>query len=439
MLLSWTSPSIPQLQSEDAKVLITNSEGAWLASAHGIGCILGSFVGASLVDRLGRKFCILIGSPLYFTCWMAIFFAENFATLASSRVLAGFTDGFVFLAVPFYICEIADPNIRGLLAANISLMTVFGYMLINILGSYFDIATTAIISSTIPVIHFAIFYWMPESPHFFIMRDRKEDAKRSFLAFKGLKDVDDRFEKLVEVVKDEVANKGKFWQLFTINSNRKALFIVLMLRSIQQLCGIGAITVYAQTIFKESSEEISPHLSSIVYFSVQTSLVVISSLLVDKLGRKPLLLLSIIGSGIALTTQAVYFHMKNYTDYDLSSVGFIPLGALLLYVVFFNAGLWSIPMLLLGELFPSNVKAFALALAEVHFGLITIVISKSFQLLTDCIGMQVPFFVFASCCLLGVVFIVYAVPETKGKSLEEIQQWLKGNVSKKDYANGAIS
>lgn len=439
MLLSWTSPSIPQLQNEDSKVLITNAEGAWLASTHGIGAILGSFVGASLVDRLGRKFCILIASPLYFTCWMAIFFADNFATLACSRVLAGFTDGFVFLAVPFYICEIADPNIRGFLAANISLMTVFGYMLINILGSYFDIATTAIISSTIPVIHFVIFYWMPESPYYSILRNKKEDAKKSFLAFKGIKDVDERFEKLVEVVKDEVANRGKFWQLFTVKSNRKALFIALMLRSIQQLCGIGAITVYAQTIFKESSEGISPHLSSIVYFSVQTGLVVISSLLVDKLGRKPLLLLSIIGSGIALTTQAVYFHLKNHTDYDLSSVGFVPLAALLFYVVFFNVGLWSIPMLLLGEMFPSNVKAFALALAEVHFGLITIFISKSFQLLTDYIGMQVPFFVFALFCLLGVMFIVYAVPETKGKSLEDIQQWLKGNVSKKEHANRAIS
>lgn len=346
-----------------------------------------------------------------------------------ARFINGFTDGFVFTAVPMYVSEIAHPKIRGTLAASIPVMTVFGFLLINVIGSFADLKVTGLISAIFPVVHFFTFYWMPESPYYLIMRGKLEAAKNCLRVFRGSCDIDERFEKLQCVVEEEVKNCASCWDLFTVKSNRKAVVIVFGLRGIQQLCGPNVVTSYAKTIFHESGEGISSTLSSILYFSVQFVMVIVCSFLVDRVGRKPLLIISIVGSGIALLTQAFYFYFKSLSIYDMSVVSFLPLTALLMYVVLFNVGMWNIPLLLMGELFPTNVRAFALCLIEIYFGLTVIAVSEFFQITMDTFGMHVPFFTFAGVCFLGLAFILMVVPETKGKSLEEIQDNLKANKS----------
>lgn len=348
-----------------------------------------------------------------------------------ARAIDGFTDGIVFTALPMYLCEIAHPRIRGFLAASIPVMAIFGFLLINILGSYFDLTTTALISSIFPILHFCTFCWMPESPYFLIMRQKMSEAKHNLEVFQGSRDIDAKFDKLSSLVKEETKNCGKCWELFTIKSNRKALLIVLGMRGIQQFCGTNAITFYAKEIFHESGEDISSDLSSIIYFSVQCVATILCSFMVDKVGRKPLLVISIIGSGFALTLQGTYFYFKLYSNYDMSLVNFIPITALLGFVVLFNLGMWNIPLLMLGEMFPTNVRAFALCLNEIYFGFMIIIVSKFFQTMKDHFGMHVPFFAFAGFCALGLIFILTVVPETKGKSLEEIQQWLKRDEEQK--------
>lgn len=399
-----------------------------MISMNGVGSVFGSLLAGYMVDKIGRKYSILLTSPLYLICWILIAFANRLWMLMVARCINGFTDGFVFTAVPMYVSEIAHPRIRGILSSSIPVMTVFGLLLINVIGSFADLKMTGLISAIFPVVHFFTFYWMPESPYYLIMRNKLESAKNCLRVFQGSSNLDERFEKLQGVVEEEVKNCGSCWDLFTVKSNRKAVIIVFGLRGIQQFCGPNAVTSYAKTIFHESGEDISSTLSSILYFSVQFVMVIVCSFLVDRVGRKPLLILSIVGSGIALLTQGLYFYFKSLGMYDMS-VSFLPLTALLMYVVLFNVGMWNIPLLLMGELFPTNVRAFALCLNEIYFGLSVVVVSEFFQITMDSFGMHVPFFAFAGACFLGLAFILSAVPETKGKSLEEIQENLKGNQS----------
>lgn len=425
MLFGWSSPSLPQLQSETSKIKITSSEGSWLVSVTGIGSFAGAVLAAFLAARVGRKYCILMTSPLYFATWMMIAFASSYWVLISARVLNGVTDGLVFISVPMYLCEIADPEVRGLISAGFPVMTVTGFLLINVFGAFLDITKTACVCSLFPLIQFFSFCWMPDSPQFLIKQDRIVDAKKSFIAFNRKENVDIEFKNLIANVKNEEKFKRKYWELFTIKSNRKAIFIALVLRTIQQFCGVTAITAYANTIFNESGQDISPSVSCIIYFSIQTLAVILSSFLVDKIGRKPLILVSMAGSCLALSTLGTYFFLKEHSG-SASSLNFIPITALVLYVVMSNVGLWSIPLLLFAELFPLNIQTYALALGEIHFGLSISVTAKFFQMTKDNLGMHVPFFTFAAVCLLGVAFVKFLVPETKGKTLEEIQNYLKG-------------
>lgn len=123
---------------------------------------------------------------------------------------------------------------------------------------------------------------------------------------------------------------------------------------------------------------------------------------------------------------------QDYTTFDTQNVNYLPMTALIAFVVLFNLGMGTIPVLILGEIFPLSVKGFALCLADIYFGAIVIVISKAFQMLKDEFGMFVPFMAFAVCCGFGLIFIIKCVPETTGKSLEEIQLELRGNDEAKD-------
>lgn len=123
---------------------------------------------------------------------------------------------------------------------------------------------------------------------------------------------------------------------------------------------------------------------------------------------------------------------QDYTSYNTKDIDFLPLTALIGFVVIFNLGMGTIPVLMLGELFPTSVKGVALCLSDIYFGAIVIIISKFFQMVKDEFGMYVPFAVFAGCCCLGLLFVIKCVPETNGKTLEEIQLELKGDDTEND-------
>lgn len=426
MHFGWPSPSLPYLLSEKSHINVTSQDGSWLASMPCIGAASGSIMTAYMVDRIGRKNCMLMTAPGYLLAWLMVAFATTIWELYAARFISGWADGLVFTAFPMYLGEIASYNIRGLLGSSIQLSMIAGMLIINIIGSYMSIMHTALISAAVPPVFFLMFWFMPDSPYYLVMKGRIEDATKSLQLLRQSRDVSNELNRVMDAVKEEKEQTGTFLELFTVASNRKATIIVFGLRAIQQFSGTTVITFYAQSIFHEASGDMSPTTATMIYFTLQLICAVVSSFLVDKVGRKPLLIISIIGSGVALSLEGTYFFLSTKTSLDVSSLKIVPLVALLGYVVIFNIGMGVIPVLFLGEMFPTSVKAFALCLADIWFGLIVTVVSKFFQIMQDDFGIAVPFFAFAACCAIGLVFILILVPETKGKTLEDIQRELKG-------------
>nr|CAH7760384.1 unnamed protein product [Callosobruchus chinensis] len=336
------------------------------------------------------------------------------------------SDGLSFTAVPMYLGEIAEPKIRGLLASVCPVSVVFGVLLINALGAYMPLQTSAYIGAAIPVILLITYSWMPESPYFHVMKGDIEGARRSLEIFRGTRDVDEELQRISEAVKQQNENKGSMFDLFTVKSNRKGLMIILGLRGFQQLSGTTAIIFYCKTIFEQSENFISSSTGTLIYFSVQLVLSAVSSVIVDFAGRRPLLIVSITGTAISLLIQGIYLYFNICTDIDMTRYSFIPIVALLSFVIVFSTGLQTIPLLMMGEIFPTDVKAFALCLMDFYYSLIVTFISKFFHWSKKEYGLHVPFLTFFACCLIGLFFIIFLVPETKGKTLEEIQAELKG-------------
>lgn len=427
MHYGWPSPSLPQLiNNTNSSLSIDSDEGSWMAVMPLIGAVIGALGAANIVDYFGRKKTIIATAIPFFIAWMMVAFAKNVIELYLARFLAGIADGVTFTVVPMYIGEIADAKVRGMLGSSCSVTWIIGFLLINIIGSYLSISMTAIVSSLIPVISVATFIWMPESPYYLLMRGRIEEAKESLRKLRRVDDVDDEVDRINTSIQTETKNSGSFLDLFTVKSNAKACFIIGGLRGFQQFSGTTAITFYTQDIFRQAGGNILPHHASMIYFSVQLLMTMVSSSIVDKAGRKPLLIISMSGSAFALFLEGTYFYVQTQTNIDTSSFTFVPVIVLIGFVIIFSLGMQSIPILMLGELFPTSVKAYALCLADVYFSVVATIASKFLQIMRDNYGMYVPFYGFTICSICGLVFIVLFVPETKGKNLEEIQQFLRG-------------
>lgn len=135
-------------------------------------------------------------------------------------------------------------------------------------------------------------------------------------------------------------------------------------------------------------------------------------------------MLSLSGTAVSLLVTAIFLYLKNFTDIDLGQFSYVPLAALISYIIMYSVGIQNIPVLVLSEIFPTNVKAFALGLIDIYFALSVIVVSKFFHWSSKNCGMHIPFFTFAACSFIGLIFVVFVVPETKGKTLEDIQHEL---------------
>lgn len=267
------------------------------------------------------------------------------------------------------------------------------------------------------------------------MRGDREGAEDSLQKLRGKTDVKYELDDMKIIVEAQMSQKKGLKEILMTKSNRNALLILVGLKAAQQFSGITAFLFYVQIIFENAGGHFSSAVSSILFGLVQLISSVFSALVVDKIGRKPLLILSCIGTAIALTIQGTYFYLQDQNYPGLSEFNWIPLPTMLFFVVTYSFGLGVIPYMMPGELFPTNIKAKALCIMDLYLALAAFFVAKLYQIIADSYGTYVPFFLFTFCCILSLFFVIFCVPETKGRSLEEIQEWLKGN---KDYGASKI-
>lgn len=188
--------------------------------------------------------------------------------------------------------------------------------------------------------------------------------------------------------------------------------------------GTTALTCYGKSIFEESSGFISPTAGIIIFHIVQLLMCLLSSFLVDDYGRRPLLIISLSLTAVTLFVNTTYLFVKDCTDIKIEEYDFISFTALLAFIVVFSIGLQTIPFIVLGEIFPTNVKAFAACFLDIIVCVVNAVVLEVFFSTFIEYGMHIPFLIFTICSCIGLVFVIYIVPETKGMSLEEIQYGL---------------
>lgn len=426
MHYGWTSPVLPLLERNDTHIHLSVEDHIWLESIYLIGGIAGLPFTIFSVDRLGRKESILLSAVAALISWILIGFANSVIYLYIARFIVGLSGDVVFVAAPMYIAEIAEKKIRGFLSGIIYVMMLVGILVIYAVAPYVPFYIPSVIGSILVGIQLITFPFMPDSPYYLISKEKHEKAKEHLKRLRVVENVDEELQEIRLAVQRQKEEKGRPQDLVLSQSNRKAVLIMLVLNAAQHFSSISVMLMNLHPILTAAdSIYLSSNTSGILFSFLMLLAATIADVIVDKFGRKGLLIISSTLSGFCLLVLAIYFTLQK-NNYDVKPFSYLPVIAVMVYAFVFKFGLGIIPIVMTAELFPAKVKAMGMTVADFFYVFFAWISIEIYQRLIVYAGYDYPFYIFSVCCLLTSVFAHMYIPETKGKTLEEIQFILKG-------------
>lgn len=424
--LAWTSPVLPQLEKETSFMVVTKDQGSWVSSLLALGAIAGALPSGSMADRLGRKKSLLLLAAPFLLSWFMILLSSSVWLLYIARFIVGLGVGAGCVLGPTYISEISEVSIRGTLGAMFQLFLTVGIFLAFVLGSYLSYTWFALICALVIVAFGGTFYFMPESPVWLVGKMRRQDASVAMNVLRG-EDYDpgDELREMQKAVDDSIGRNTSFLDMLKSPVDRKAMLASFGMMFFQQASGVNAVIFYTVMIFQAAGSSMPPELSSILVALVQLVMSGVAALIVDRAGRKPLLMISTGVMSVSLIALGYYFRQKSNGS-DVSSLGWLPLTSLIVFMIAFSVGLGPVPWMLMGELFSAETKAVASSVAVTLNWFMVFVVTKMFPTMNDHLGIDVTFWIFAVIMAGATAFTQFLVPETKGKTYNEILVILQG-------------
>eukprot|EP00070_Physeter_catodon_P035875 XP_028342769.1 solute carrier family 2, facilitated glucose transporter member 6 isoform X2 [Physeter catodon] len=336
-----------------------------------------------LNDLLGRKLSIMFSAVPSAAGYALMAGAHGLWMLLLGRMLTGFAGGLTAACIPVYVSEIAPAGVRGALGATPQLMSVFGSLSLYALGLLLPWRWLAVAGEGPVLVMILLLGFMPSSPRFLLSRGRDSEALQALAWLRGADaDIRREFQQIQDNVRTQSSHLS--WAEARDPHIYRPIVIALLMRFLQQLTGITPILVYLQSIFDSTAVLLPPEDDAAIVGAVRLLSVLIAALTMDLAGRKALLFVS----GYA--------------------VGWGP-----------------ITWLLMSEILPLRARGAASGLCVLLSWLTAFALTESFPLLVNAFGLQVPFFFFAAVCSVNLAFTSCCVPETKGRSLEQIESFFR--------------
>lgn len=435
MQFAWASSSIPKLLGNESYVTVTKEEAKWISNSYMIGDVVGGFFSFVIFNNISRKLSLYVSCLPVLTSLVGILFANSTLVLYFARFIGGVGRNMNLVAIPMYIGEIANPEIRGALGTFTNIFINLGMICVTAITTYVSIRASAIVGVVVATTALTLIHFVPESPYYLLMVSRKDDAKKSLQVLRQSKEVDKELDDLEVSIKKQMEQSEslvkKFSQLFTVRANLKAAFIAIFLKSLQMLTGVSVVIMHCHTIFEQATGSISPDVSTLIYYGVMFATCFFSTSIIDKFERRTLMVISCFLTWLVLTVQGIYFYL-NMHGYDLTFLTWLSIFDLIFFSVAYRIGLGTVTFIMCSEIFAVNVKVAGVALSNVAFSLSSLIANIIFDYTEDSFGIHTPFWIFGGLAAVGAIFSAFVLPETKGKTLDEIQQMLASTKKRKE-------
>ncbi|KAH8279188.1 hypothetical protein KR026_003382, partial [Drosophila bipectinata] len=423
----YTSPAL--ISMTDRKITdfeVTPQAASWVGGIMPLAGLAGGIIGGPLIVYLGRKTTIQVIAIPFILGYLLIAFAQNVAMVLGGRFVTGLCVGIGSLSLPVYLGETLHPEVRGTLGLLPTALGNIGILVCYVVGTFMNWSQLAFFGAALPVPYIILMFFLPESPRWYVGRGQEEKARKSLSWLRG-KDADVESElKVLMVAQAEADNQATQHTLVELMKlrNLKPLSISLGLMFFQQFSGINAVIFYTVSIFKEAGTSIDSYVCTIIVGVVNFMATFAASALIDRIGRKILLHFSNFAMIVTLSILGAFFYCKIHGP-DFSHMGWLPLACFVIYVIGFSMGFGPIPWLMMGEILPAKVRGPAASVVTSFNWACTFIVTKTFQDMIDLLGTHGAFWLFAGVCVVGVFFVIFCVPETRGKTLEEIERKFK--------------
>jgi sugar porter (SP) family MFS transporter len=394
----------------------------WVVSSALVGCVVGTLTAGWFADRFGRKPGLLLSAALFTISALGCAAATSAETLAVARFIGGVGVGVASMITPMYIAEIAPASIRGALVTLNQVAIVSGMVLSYLMNRQIvDWGDQAWLTTTgwrwmlgmqfVPSVGFWVLAAiLPESPRWLAKRERVAEARLILGRLLPPAALEAELAAIVDSLKEE---EGRMSELF-VAGGRRITYMSMVLALFQATTGINIVMYYAPRIFLQAGVATGDAYGhSIVIGLVMIFFTVIAVFLVDRVGRRPIMIAASAGMGVSLFLMGWAFPHAETSGLQL-------LIYTLSYVSWFSVGMGGIYWVVVSEIFPNRVRGRAMALSVVFLWGGNFLVAQFFPYLLSALQGGV-FNVFAASCLLCLIFIVIFVPETKGRTLEKIE------------------
>ena len=418
---------------------LTDFELGWTVSSHTLSATLSIFLAGPLADRIGRRTVLRIASILFAASAIVAAAANGYAMLIVARLLSGLGVGAIFVAAPMLIAEISPPRLRGRMVTVNQLFLVVGIFLASA-NNLFILQMQNLQSHWLQDLHLAQSNWrwmlgigalpaaaylfalmfVPESPRWHAMRGRLDLARQILVRAHGQELAERELAEVRASLASDKRSRGANLRDLWAPELRRVLFVGVVVGILQQITGINSVLAYATMIF----ERVAPRAAALESSFAQTTWItlvnvvftVVALLLIDRVGRRPLFIVGTAGIAISLFTASWGFQVSsdNFTSWMVLAglIGFVACFALSL-----GAGLW----VLLSEIFPNRVRALAISCVGLVNSTVSFLAQLVFPWQMEHLGGARTFLIYGAFAVLGVALLVRILPETRGRSLEELE------------------
>ncbi|XP_024272082.1 solute carrier family 2, facilitated glucose transporter member 6 isoform X1 [Oncorhynchus tshawytscha] len=440
--LVYPSPVIPQLKNSDNPQLRMDTEQiAWFGSIFTLGAAAGGLGAMLLNDLIGRKLSIMVSAVPSTVGYIVMGGAQATWMLHLGRFLTGIAGGMTAASIPVYISEISHPKVRGALGSCPQITAVFGALSLYALGLVVPWQWLAVVGEIPALLMLLLLCFMPNSPRYLIICGKQEQACK---ALEFLRGPDSDFMTEYNRIELSISSQGRIrWSDLTTPFYYKPILISIVMRFLQQMTGITPILVYLEPIFHKTDVFLEPKYDAALVGAIRLLSVVIAASLMDKAGRKALLYTSGFLMFLATLTMNMYSHTTpcpsgNVTGTVLptdliaqqgeaafNTITLIPLISTMVFIFGYALGWGPITWLLMSEILPLGARGVASGLCVGVSWLTAFVLSHVFIHVVETYGLFVPFLFFSVVCVVNIIFTAVCVPETRNRSLEEIENYFR--------------
>ena len=422
------SGALPLLQVDlDLSTLESEIVTSWVT----LGALFGALVAGGTADRIGRRYTAVVAGVLFAIGALVEAVAPDAGMLTLGRVITGLGVGFASVVAPLYAAEMAPKALRGRFVSTYQLAITVGILLAYLADDALtpsDRWRTMFALAVIPGVALAIgFLVMPESARWLLKMGRRDDARASLVKVDGPDVADAELATLEADLEVEAREGVAGWGEVFSPGLRRALWVGIGLAVFQQVTGINAIIYYANEIFAEAGFTTAEQQAKATLYAVGATNVLatfVAVAWVDRFGRRPLLFTGLVGMAVSLAAVGLSFAaLENQPDGEATTVGgIVTVLALVVFIASFAFSMGPIVWTLISEIYPNRVRGRAIAVATAVNWFAAFIVAQFFLSIVDAIGESTTFFIFSAFCVITYVFVWRYVPETKGRSLEEIQE-----------------